>query len=24
MQKRWPEIAGYSRAHELSSNRTLP
>jgi hypothetical protein len=24
MQKRWPEIIGYSRAHDLSSNRTLP
>jgi hypothetical protein len=24
MQKRWPEITGYSRAPEQSSNRTLP
>jgi hypothetical protein len=24
MQKRWPEMAGYSRAHDLSSNRPLP
>jgi hypothetical protein len=24
MKKRWPEIAGYSRAHDPGSNRTLP
>jgi hypothetical protein len=24
MQKRWPEITRYSRAHDPSSNRTLP
>ena len=24
MKKRWPEISGYSRAHDPGSNRTLP
>jgi len=24
MQKRWPEMSGYSRAHDPGSNRTLP
>jgi hypothetical protein len=24
MKKRWPEIAGYSCAHDPGSNRTLP
>jgi hypothetical protein len=24
MKKRWPEMSGYSRAHEPGSNRTLP
>jgi hypothetical protein len=23
MKKRWPEITGYPRAHDLNSNRTL-
>jgi hypothetical protein len=24
MQKRWPEMSGYSRGHDTGSNRTLP
>jgi hypothetical protein len=24
MKKRWPEMSGYSRAHDLALNRTLP
>ena len=24
MKKRWPEMSGYSRAHDLGLNRTLP
>ena len=24
MKKRWPEMSGYSRAHDPGSNRTLP
>jgi hypothetical protein len=24
MKKRWPEMSGYSRAHDPGSNRALP